>query len=162
MDLAISKFAMVFIGILIATVAVSIPYLKSLDTIENKIEIKIRDQFIVSELAKNALTRSRGLSGRQKIGINEGMLFEFSAPGRYSFWMRNMKFPIDIIWIDENKKIIGITENIDPQIGVSAIDLKAYYPPESIKWALELKAGRAKILRAENGDSVQISPFVKK
>ncbi len=52
-------------------------------------------------LAKTDAERIKGLSGRDKLGTNEGMLFVFKDPGIYPFWMKNMKFPIDIIYINK-------------------------------------------------------------
>ena len=71
-----------------------------------------------------------------------------------------MKFPIDIIWIHENK-IVGFEENIDPQIGANSAELKVYYPGTPVERVLELSAGRAKILGAKIGDNVMILPFVR-
>lgn len=162
MDSIFLKFSFVLIGMLLVAAVASIPYLKSLDTIENKVEVKIGDQLIVAELASNSVTRARGLSGRASIGINEGMLFVFDNPGKHSFWMKGMNFPIDIIWINEDNIIVGIEKNIEPQKGAIDNLLKTYYPKEPIKRALELRAGRSDLFRAGIGDAVRIKPFVER
>ncbi|MDO8557484.1 MAG: DUF192 domain-containing protein [Candidatus Jorgensenbacteria bacterium] len=161
MDSLFFKFSFVLIGILLVAAVASIPYLKSLDTIGSKVEIKIGDQLINAEVASNAITRAQGLSGRGSIGVNEGMLFVFDKPGKHSFWMKGMKFPIDIVWIDEKDVIIGITKNVEPQPGIVQNLLKAYYPPAPAKRVLELKAGRTGLFRAGVGDVVRIRPFVQ-
>ncbi len=91
---------------------------------------------IAVEIADDDTERARGLSGRAALGENQGMLFIFDAPGDYGFWMKEMRFPIDIIWIDVNWQIVGITTNVSsnsyPQV---------FYPPLPIKYVLEVNAG---------------------
>lgn len=55
-----------------------------------------------------------GLGGRDSLPRDSGMLFIFKRPDTYAFWMKNMKFPIDIIWLDENYIVVDMKENVDP------------------------------------------------
>jgi uncharacterized membrane protein (UPF0127 family) len=66
------------------------------------------------EVANTNEAREKGLSGRSGLAPNEGMLFIFREPGYYGFWMKDMKFPIDIAWLDQNKKIIFIAKDVSP------------------------------------------------
>lgn len=77
--------------------------------------VKINDAIIEVDIASSDVERARGLSGRVSLGDNSGMLFVFDKPSRNMFWMKDMNFPIDIIWLDENKKIIYIKENLSPK-----------------------------------------------
>lgn len=77
--------------------------------------VKINDTIIEVDIASSDVERARGLSGRVSLGANSGMLFVFDGPGKNMFWMKDMNFPIDIIWLDENKKIIYIKENLSPK-----------------------------------------------
>lgn len=77
--------------------------------------VKIKDVIIEVDIASSNVERARGLSGRVSLGANSGMLFVFDGPGKNMFWMKDMNFPIDIIWLDENKKIIYIKENLSPK-----------------------------------------------
>src|SRR3989344_573955 len=70
--------------------------------------IQIMGQNIRVNLATTDAAREQGLSGRENLKEEEGMLFVFDYPDKYSFWMKDMNFPIDMIWIIENKKIIYI------------------------------------------------------
>ncbi len=158
---AIARFSIFSLGILIAATLVSIPYLKSLNVVKDKAEVRIRDQIIIADMAYTPQTRERGLGGRNGMNINEGMLFVFDEPGVYPFWMKDMKFPIDIIWINDQNEIIGITEAVDPQVGAPEAELASYNPPAPVKRALEVRSGRAKLLRATVGDSVRIRPLVQ-
>ena len=81
--------------------------------------------------------RIRGLSGRESLAEKEGMLFEFPAPSQECIWMKDMKFSIDIIWLNEEKEIIKIEEDVSP----------ATYPEsfcaKDTKYVIELDSGEA-------------------
>ena len=83
------------------------------------------------------------------------MLFFFPESAKAAFWMKNVKFPIDIIWI-ENNKVVGIEKNVQPQPGVADSDLALYYSPGLIRHVLEVNAGFSDSNGIENGDEVVI------
>ena len=118
-----------------------------------KNEVIINGHSIFVEVVDRPDLRAKGLSGRERLNENEGMLFVFEALGDYGFWMKEMKFPIDIIWIREDK-IVGFEENINPQIGAEEKDLKIYYPPEPINRVLEVSAGTVDKFGFKIGDSI--------
>jgi uncharacterized protein len=155
------KFFALALGIFLAVSLFTAPYLKQLEEVKGKSEIKINNQIIVAEVVSEAKEREQGLSGRESIGINEGMLFLFDEPGIYGFWMKGMNFPIDIIWI-AGEEIVGVEENVEPDPGAVEGQLKVYYPPGPVNKVLELKAGRAAILRAGAGDEVKIKPLISR
>jgi len=76
--------------------------------------VKIKDSVIHVDLAITPDEQSKGLSIKNKLNDSDGMLFPFDTPGDYSFWMKDMKFPIDIIWIDSNYKIVHIEKTFNP------------------------------------------------
>ena len=91
------------------------------------------------EIADTDAERAQGLSEREALAESAGMFFVFETPGFYNFWMPNMRFPIDIIWIDEHFRVIGFAENVPPlDPGRDAV---LYSPPAPIKYALEVVAG---------------------
>ncbi|MBX4198550.1 DUF192 domain-containing protein [Candidatus Parcubacteria bacterium] len=67
------------------------------------------------ELADTAEERTLGLSGRTSLPQDTGLLFIFEEAGRWGFWMKDMHFSIDIIWLDENYKVVGLKENAKPE-----------------------------------------------
>ncbi len=67
------------------------------------------------ELAESQGQRERGLSGRKSLPQNQGMLFVFEKPGLYSFWMRDMEFPLDIIWLDADYQVVDMAKNALPE-----------------------------------------------
>lgn len=79
------------------------------------IDLKVGDSTIKTQVAQSAQEKERGLSGRESLAEDEGLLFVFDRPGFYPFWMKDMNFPIDIIWIGGDKKIVDLSENITPE-----------------------------------------------
>jgi uncharacterized membrane protein (UPF0127 family) len=83
--------------------------------------------------------RAQGLSSRDKLTAKEGMLFVFTAPDLYCFWMKDMNFPIDIIWLDENKKVVSLKENATPESYP-----ESFCPDTRAKYVLEVNVGKIK------------------
>lgn len=158
MSFFVKAFALA-LGVFVGVSLFIAPYLNQLDEVRRKSEVKVNNQIIVAEVVSDAKEREQGLSGRESIGINEGMLFVFDEPGMHGFWMKGMKFPIDIVWI-AGDRIVGVEGNVEPEPGATENQLAVYYPPEPVNKVLELKAGRAAILRAGAGDEVKIRPLI--
>ncbi|MEA3254822.1 MAG: DUF192 domain-containing protein [Candidatus Altiarchaeota archaeon] len=66
------------------------------------------------EIVDNVESRRIGLSGRDSLGQDEGMFFVFDKEGEHAFWMGGMSFPLDIIWINKNKRVAYIAKNVPP------------------------------------------------
>ncbi len=92
------------------------------------------------EVAKEKAERVKGLSGREALLKGEGMLFVFEVSDRHGFWMKDMKFPLDIIWIDDNKRVVHIEESVDPNTYP-----KTFYPEQDSRYVLEIGAGLSAI-----------------
>lgn len=102
-------------------------------------------------VAKTPSAREKGLSGRESLGQDEGLLFIFPEPGLHGFWMKEMNFPIDIVWMDRYLKVIGISENVSPE---SYPEL--FYPPSPAQFVLEIDAGSARAKGIDVGDRAKI------
>ena len=104
------------------------------------------------ELAQTAEGQSKGLSGRETIAEGEGMLFIFENEGVYSFWMKDMNFPIDIIWINKKGEVVHIKENASPESYPISFSnsLPAIY-------VLEVEAGFSDKYDIKLGDTVLLS-----
>lgn len=120
-----------------------------------KKEIWIGTNKIKVEIADEESKRIRGLSGREFLGENEGMLFIFKNKDFHRFWMKDMKIPLDFIWIQENR-IVDIMENVLPPKN-STDKLSVYFPKEPIDKVLEVNAGWSKKNNIKIGDKVNIS-----
>jgi len=99
-------------------------------------QVQVGNTIINIEIADTLTKRTQGLSGRKSLGEKEGMFFVFEEPDKYSFWMKDMNFPLDIIWIGEDYKIVYIKKNVKPDSYP-----ESYTPPEDAKYILEVVAG---------------------
>jgi len=105
-----------------------------------------------AEVADTAAKRKKGLSKRDSLPLNQGMLFVFEQSGMYGFWMKDMKFPIDIIWLDENKRIVDIVQNVPVEPGKKDSQLTIYKPDGDAKYVLEINAGLSQLNALQKGD----------
>ena len=116
-----------------------------------KSEASVNGKTLNLQLAKSDSERKKGLSGKKGLGDNEGMLFVFPNKGNYPFWMRDMLFPIDIIWID-HETVVYVQENAS--IPGQAQFLTIYDPHEQANRVLEINAGLAKKLDIKKGTKI--------
>jgi uncharacterized protein len=104
------------------------------------------------EISDTDEERSLGLSGRASLTEGTGMLFAFDAPGNPGFWMKDMRFPIDIVWIGEDWTVVSVEKNISPETFP-----KVFYPNRPAKFVLELNSGDAARLGIDAGQSLSRS-----
>lgn len=104
-------------------------------TIDGRIRVRV-------EVATTPQTWERGLSGHAPLAADEGMFFIFPVADRYSFWMKDMLFPIDILWIN-GTELVDITTDAQPPAGDGA-PLPTYRPVAPADKVLEVPAGFAK------------------
>jgi len=104
------------------------------------------------EIADEPSEREHGLSGRESLGEDEGLLFIFDEPGIYPFWMKEMRFPIDIIWIDQNWTVVDITKNATPESFPQTFSSK-----KPARYALEVNSGFVHQAAVAIGDEVVFS-----
>jgi len=97
--------------------------------------LKLSGKDIKVEVADTEAARELGLGGRTSLEPDKGMLFVFDHPDKYGFWMKDMKFPIDILWLDE-EKVIWIESNVSPNTFPQIL-----YPDSPAKYVLEVPAG---------------------
>ena len=125
---------------------------------KNQTNISIGSLSVKAQVASSTNDRKKGLSGRDSLPINEGMLFVFEKSGKWTIWMKNMKFPIDIIWIDDSpaggKKIVDIAADAVPQPGKKDSELTLFKPRGDSKYVLEINAGLANLNNLKVGDAV--------
>jgi uncharacterized membrane protein (UPF0127 family) len=91
-----------------------------------------------AELAVSDEERAQGLMFREKIDEDQAMLFLFEEEVIHSFWMKNMRFSIDIIWLDEEKRIVHIEKSVPP---CPKDPCPSYVPAEKASFVLEVQAG---------------------
>lgn len=139
---------LIFLLLVFAVFLLSLQY--KLRPVSGLKSLYINDSKILVEVADTDQKRARGLSGRDSLSQNRGMLFVFSYPDHYSFWMKDMNLPLDFIWI-ANKQIVEITRNVRPQ---DFQPPKTLTPKEKIDMVLEINAGLAEKLNIKIGDKI--------
>ncbi|MDO9227365.1 MAG: DUF192 domain-containing protein [Pseudomonadota bacterium] len=100
------------------------------------------------EVAATTATRERGLSGHERLAADAGMWFVFPEAGMPGFWMRGMRFPIDLIWVSPERKVLGVATLSICRDAPCPIT----YPPAPTIQVLEIDAGR---FRGRVGDKVE-------
>lgn len=111
------------------------------------------ETYLSVEIASSAKKRALGLSGRSALSPNQGMLFIFENSGHHAFWMKDMRIPLDFIWISQNS-IVEISANIPPpKAGESP---RVLTPGQEINWVLEVPAGFTASHNLKIGDIVSL------
>ena len=99
------------------------------------------------ELAITSPERQQGLSDRPALAPGSGMLFIFEAEQGLSFWMKNMHFPLDMVWIGAGCTVVDISRDVPaPLPGTKNSDLPTYSPEGDAQYVLEINAGEAQAL----------------
>lgn len=115
-------------------------------------DVVIKTLNVSAKVASKPSDRKRGLSNLDSLPIGEGLLFVFEKPGSYAFWMKDMKFAIDIIWIDESKRVVDLTVNVPPEPGRDEDELTLYRPRGEALYVLEVNAGLSTLHGIQIGD----------
>ncbi len=95
-----------------------------------------------------------GLMYHKPLKENEGMLFIFNDNSRPGIWMYNMKFPIDVAWIDKSGKIVHAVKNAQPR--KSIFNSEIYKAEKASEYVLELSAGKIARMEVRIGDRIRI------
>ncbi len=113
------------------------------------IEIYDSSNIIYVSVADTPELRIKGLSGHEPLNTSEGMLFVFDVSSVDNcFWMKDMSFPIDMVWLDENKQVVTVAPEVAPESYP-----RTFCPEHPAKYGLELASRQA--------DSLGIKPTVK-
>ena len=110
---------------------------------------------VTAEVADDEASRQRGLSGRDSLDPDAGMLFLLPGDSP-SFWMKGMRFPIDIVWI-KGARVVDVTADVPPPAGTNEA-LATYSPDRPANRVLEVNAGWAARHGVERGDRVRVRP----
>lgn len=141
-------FVQVKFGIILAIfLIINIPCLSG----EDIGRVYIGNTCIRVDIADSDSEREQGLMLRDGLDEDQGMLFIFEKEDIYCFWMKNMNFPLDIIWINKGNKIVDIKKNVP----CSQDNLEVLIPNESAIYVLEVNAGFADKNKIEIGDRIR-------
>jgi len=114
--------------------------------------VTIASKSVRVEVAETPSKREQGLSGRHELPPDMGMLFLFDSDGKWGFWMKDMWFPIDIIWISVSGRIVYIVPHATP-----ASYPRVFVPSEDARYVLEVPAGTAESGGWKIGDVARFS-----
>ena len=139
----------VLIPIAIAAVIVgvvgmlSIPSDAKLEAVEfPRGTIKLDDNVIEVQIADTQPRRVRGLMFQEQLPYDQGMIFVFDAPGLHSLWMLNMQFPLDMMWFDDQGKIVHIEKDVPPcKSALETATCTVVNPSAEALYILEVTAG---------------------
>ncbi len=95
------------------------------------------------EIASTAEQSARGLGYRDALPADAGMIFDLHEARIPTFWMKGMRFPLDMVWIGDDKRVAGVTVGVQPQPGASDAQLRRYSFDAPVRYVLEVNAGAA-------------------
>jgi len=119
-----------------------------------QVNVAVNNVKLVADVAVNEEQKTKGLAIKENLSENEAMLFVFATAGNHAFWMKDMKFPIDIIWMDSNKTVVHVEHSLEPCTPVSC---QIYQPNSNSLYALETIAGFANKYNVIDGTKMQFS-----
>jgi uncharacterized membrane protein (UPF0127 family) len=123
--------------------------------------VRIGRLAVTAELARTPQERGRGLSGRSALPDDAGMLFIFPNEQQLTFWMKDMRFPLDVVWISADRHVVAVTEQIPPPApGTPDSALLLYSSTAPVLYALEVNGGLVQQLGVHAGDPVAFTPEV--
>ena len=122
---------------------------------QNRHRVSINDQSFVVALANTDNTRAMGLMYVEQMANDEGMLFIFPDTQRRAFWMKNTLIPLDILYFDQNRKLVSISENTPPCKNTTT-RCPNYPSAKPAKYVLEINAGLSQKHGFKVGDELII------
>lgn len=122
------------------------------------LNIKLAGNDLKLVVANSPKAKADGLSNKEEVP-EDGMIFFFYEPSVQSFWMKDMKIAVDMIWVDGNE-VIGVEKNVQPPIPHAKLeDLKIYRSNDKADIVIELEAGAADKLKIEQGSVLEMSAY---
>jgi uncharacterized membrane protein (UPF0127 family) len=109
---------------------------------------------VEAEVATTNAARARGLMFRDSLDERAGMVFPFPVPGRYAFWMKNVRVPLDIIWLDAQHRVVWIVERAAPCLSDPC---PMYLPSADASFVVEVMGGFVATHGVAVGDCVALS-----
>ena len=138
---------------------ISLPSDVKLESVEfPKSTVKIDNVVLEVQIADTEPRRVRGLMFQNQLPLDKGMLFVFDDVSKYSIWMLNMQFPLDIIWIDGDGKVVFIEKNAPPcKTALETVTCPSYKGGNrDAKYVLEVTAGFVDKFKIITGSTLEI------
>jgi uncharacterized membrane protein (UPF0127 family) len=139
----------VVVGLLIGALAAGY-YLYAQPGMTNRIQLD--GVTLTVELATTPAAQQQGLSDRDSMAADHGMLFVFNQEAEWGFWMHEMRFPLDIIWFNANRQVVFIEGDLPPCPPAPA-NCPVYTPPVNAMYVLEVNSGFVQANGVKVGDT---------
>ena len=118
---------------------------------------RIENHTLFLELATTLQQQAQGLAGTTNLTDDYGMLFVYQRDDYYTFWMKGMLVPIDILWLNQEGKIVHLEQSVPPPSpGTSDRELAIYTPSQPARYVLEYRGGLSRDLGITIGDQVTL------
>jgi uncharacterized protein len=114
------------------------------------VQIQLAGVTLTVELATTPAAQQQGLSDRNSMAGDHGMLFVFNQEAEWGFWMHEMRFSLDIIWFNSNRQVVFIEQNLPP---CTTAACPVYAPTVNAMYVLEVNAGFVRTYGVQIGDS---------
>lgn len=101
------------------------------------VTLHLGDGVFLTRVAKTTEAREKGLSKTSSLRESEGMLLVFDTDGKWTIWMKDMNYPLDLIWLDKDKKVVYIVKNAPPE----SYPFESFSPKQEARYVVEVPAG---------------------
>lgn len=101
------------------------------------VSVQLGGTMFSARVATTDEEKTKGLSGTPSLAEGEAMLFVYDHDDKWSIWMKEMRYPIDIVWLNKDKKVVHIVKNAPPE----SYPYESFTPKEDARYILELAAG---------------------
>lgn len=109
--------------------------------------LRLDDVIFELDIADTPARKELGLGKRPGLAANEGMVFPYDKPGKLCYWMKDMRFSIDILWLDSTKRVVSIEKSLSPDTYP-----ETFCPDEPTQYVVELPAGASERVGIRAGD----------
>jgi len=121
---------------------------------DNSQTVRLGSHSFQATILRTDIDRQRGLSGSKNLPTNRAIVFDFEADSKWGIWMKDMNYPIDIVWVDAHHKIVHIVQNAQP----SSYPETIFRPDTDSRYVIELASGTIKNTGVKKGDSITFPP----
>jgi len=130
-----SWWSVVIVGLILLLVGATAFYVLGPQT-QPHTTLHLGDGIFKARVVQSVAERERGLSGTSQLAQNQAMILVFDGNGRWPIWMKDMNYPLDIVWLNQDKKVIYIVKNAPPDSYP-----KTFLPKDAARYVVELPAG---------------------
>jgi uncharacterized membrane protein (UPF0127 family) len=137
--------AVIVIGVVAAILAAAVSIFAV--NVQSRISLNVGDGIFTARLANTPDLRAKGLSGLSDLSADQALIMAYPSDSKWQIWMKDMKVPIDILWLNQDKRIIYIVMNVSPDNGTDNV----FEPKTDARYVIELPAGSVDNLNIKSG-----------